>query len=169
MSGFRIVVVVVAIFGLGWGASFGAGMAAGARRLPSLPAQAAGSARPAGEQAGSASPGASRAQVLQALQGQEGSPGQRSAISGMVERLEGNVLVLSGPSGSMRVAIGDQTAIVKTAPGARADLVAGVRVTVMGQPGPDGAVLAQMVQLGDGALPPGQAGGEPGQRPRAGR
>lgn len=166
---FRNLLLGVAIFGLGWGASFGAGVAFGRRNVtPTVQAAAA----PRGEFA----PGGGQVQP-----GQGGSGGTARGLAlGVVDRVDGQILSLTTANNQqIKVALTDQTLIVQQAPGAVEDLTAGVRVTVQpqqGQPAANGTVTAASITVipeglaaSPRAEPPGQAGqqrapGQPGQR-----
>jgi hypothetical protein len=161
---FKNLLIGVAIFGLGWGASFGAGAAWGRRSIAS-PAQA--QVIPAGQFGAGAAGGAQTAGGAAAARG----------AAGTVDRVEGQTLYLSGPNGQQtRVTLTDQTQIMKQAPGTPADLTPGSRVAVaaQGQPGADGAITAASVNVipegaaavqGQGAPAGAAAGGQrgPGQ------
>jgi hypothetical protein len=151
---FRNLLIVVAIFGLGWGASFAAGTAYARRSVPQVQAAAA-----TGGQFG---------QVGQFGQGAQGAQGGgqagqgRGIVFGTVDHVDGKTLYLAGANGQQeKVTLTDQTQILKQAPGSVADLTAGARVTVQpqGQPAADGTVTAAAVQIvPEGAAPGGQGG-----------
>ena len=145
---FRNLLIVVAVFGLGWGASFGAGVAYGRRTAPAV--------LPAGAQV-----------QTQAGGGQVGGPGgqgggQARIAGGTVERVEGQTLVLAAAQGGQptRVSLTDQTQILKQTSGSTADLVAGAAVTVQaqGQPAADGTITAATVMIGTAPGGPGGPG-----------
>jgi hypothetical protein len=172
---FKNLLFGIAIFGLGWGASFGAGAAWGRRSVAS-PVQAqvvpagqfvTGGAAGAGAGAGAAGAGA-------AGQGSQGGPVRVAggATAGTVNRVEGQTLVVDAANGQQtRVTLTDQTRIVKEGVGTAADLTAGNGVTVVsqGQPAADGTVTAAAVTI----LPPGTplpaAGGPGGQGGQGGQ
>ena len=82
--------------------------------------------------------------------------------TGTVDRVDGQTLFVAGPNGQQtRVALTDQTQIMKQASGTPADLTPGSRVAVVsqGQPGADGTITAASVSL----LPEGAAPGAQGQ------
>src|SRR5438094_6255112 len=117
---YRNLLIGVAIFGLGWGASFGAGAAYGRRSIPQAQAAAA--------------PGS------QLSQGSGQNAQGRGVAFGTVDHLDGNTLFLTGANNqSVKVNLTDQTRILKEAAGATSDLTSGVRVTVQpqGQPAAD--------------------------------
>jgi hypothetical protein len=153
---FKNLLIGVAIFGLGWGASFGAG-AAWARRTLAPPNQA--QVIPAGQlwAGGAAATGA----------GGAAAGAGRVPAGGTVERLDGQTLLVAGPNGqTSRVTLTDQTQITKQGPASPADLTAGSRVAVapQGQPAPDGTVTAAAVTiLPESPAPQGQQG-QGGQR-----
>ncbi|MBI3972914.1 MAG: hypothetical protein HY332_16680 [Chloroflexi bacterium] len=173
---FKPLLIGVAVFGLGWGASFGAGVAYGKRGTPAVQAAIAGG------QLALRAQGAEGAQLNAG--GQAGQGGQGRGITvGSVERVDGKTLYVTGPNNQqVKATLTDQTQITKQAVGTVADLIAGARVTVQpqGQPGPDGTVTAASVSIvpeGAGAGPgsfgqgqPRQGGGQAGQggQPRQG-
>jgi hypothetical protein len=174
---YRNLLILVAIFGLGWGASFGAGAALGRRSVPVPPAQAAtipfgqGAQGATGAQGGSGAAG-----------GQGGAQGALLTRGGVVESIDGQTLTLRSPNNQqVRVRLNDQTQVLKQVEGTTADLTAGVSVLVQpqGQPGADGAVTAASItvvpanaaarlaggaQGGSGAQRPGGQGGQGAQR-----
>ncbi len=168
---FRNLLIVVAIFGLGWGASFGAGVAFGRRQVPA----AVQAASPIGQLAG----GQFSGQGGQAGQ-QGGQQGGRNTAIGTVEKVDGKTLTLSeGNNRQVQVTLTDQTQITKQAPGTPADLTPGTRVVVVasGQPAAGGAITAASVSvLPEGMELPGlqgaaqrqQGGGAQGQRQQGG-
>lgn len=164
---FKNLLIGVAVFGLGWGASFAAGTAWG-RRSVAPPVQA--QVIPAGQfgapgGAAVTAPGAGGGAAQGAPAG--GQAGQaRGATAGTVERVEGQTLVVAGPGGQQtRVTLTGATQISKQASGTPEDLAPGTRVAVVpqGQPAGDGTVTAASVSiLPEGAPQPGQ-GGQAGQ------
>ena len=153
---FRNLLIAVAVFGLGWGASFGAGAAYARRSTPQVQAAAA-----PGGQSGQAGQGGLF------IQG-GGQSGQGRGIAfGTIDHVEGKTLYLTGANGQQeKVNLTDQTQILKLAPGAVSDLAAGTRVTVQpqGQPAADGTITAATVQIvPEGAGPGGQGQGQSGQ------
>ncbi len=164
---FRNLLIVVAIFGLGWGASFGAGVAFGRRQVPA----AVQAASPIGQLAGGQFSGQG---------GQAGQQGGRNTAIGTVEKVDGKTLTLSeGNNRQVQVTLTDQTQITKQAPGTPADLTPGTRVVVVasGQPAAGGAITAASVSvLPEGMELPGlqgaaqrqQGGGAQGQRQQGG-
>jgi hypothetical protein len=149
---------MVAIFGLGWGASFGAGMAFGRRSVSTLPAAQAAAIPGAGQ----AQTGGAAGQSGQAAQGGPGGATVRGTAIGTVQSLDGQTLTLSGPNNqAVKVALTDQTQFLKMGEGTAADLTTGATVTV--QPVtivPAGA----RIPLGAGGGGPGAAGGQGAQR-----
>ena len=130
--GFRSLLIAVAIFGLGWGASFGAGIAYGKRGT--------------GPQVQAATfPGAGGAQTGNGFGGQGG----RGAF-GTVASVDGRTLTLTEANNQqVKVTLTDQTQIFKQAAGTAADLTAGARVTVQpqGQPAWDGTITAATINV----------------------
>jgi hypothetical protein len=171
---FRNLLIIVALFGLGLGASFGAGAAWARRTAPpavqaaqvggaasaaQLPSGAAGAAGLTGGAGGGAGQGAPGAQGLVL----------RGATAGTVSRVEGSTVVVDGPNNQqVRVNVGSQTQVVKQQPGSVADLAAGARVNVVpqGQPAADGSMTAAVIQIvPEGAAGSLQGGAQQGQRP----
>jgi hypothetical protein len=158
---YRNLLIAVAVFGLGWGASFGAGLAMG--RRGAAPAVQAANA-----------PGAQLAQGGQgALGGGQGGAGAQGRL-GVVQSVDGKTLTVTGANNQpLKVALTDQTQILKQAAGAAADLTPGTRVAVQpqGQPAADGTVTAATVQvLPEGlAAALGQAAGQGAQGAQGGQ
>ena len=154
---FRNLLIAVAIFGLGWGASFAAGAAYARRSVPQVQAAAAA--------------GGQFAQFGQGAQGGgQAGPGRGIAF-GTVDHVDGKTLYLTGANGQQeKVTLTDQTQILKQAPGSAADLTAGARVTVQpqGQPAADGTVTAATVQIVPEGAAPGGQGGQATQGPAQG-
>jgi hypothetical protein len=160
---FRNLLIAVAVFGLGWGASFAAGAVYGRRSLPQVQAAAA--------------PGNQFGQGGQLGQGSQG--GQGRGAFGTVSKVDGNTLYITGANNQQEKAyLTDQTRILKEATGSPADLTPGTRVTVLpqGQPAADGTITAATVQVvPEGVTPPGQgqgaqrAQGQGGQRQQGGQ
>src|SRR5688572_24124316 len=89
---FRTLLIAVAVFGLGWGASFGAGVAFGRRNNPTAQAAAPANLPPGaivqgqGAPAGVTVPGG-------------GAAGQVRAVTvATVDRVEGQTLFVTGPN-----------------------------------------------------------------------
>jgi hypothetical protein len=167
---FKNLLIGVAIFGLGWGASFGAGAAWGRRSVAS-PVQAQ-VLTPGQFAAGGAGAGGFGAQGGAAGAGGAQAQG-RGATAGTVDHVDGQTLYLTEPNGQqLRVNLTDQTQITKLDRGAAEDLTAGSRVAVVpqGQPGADGAVTAASVNvLPEGTNLPGQGQGAGGQQRQGGQ
>ena len=68
-------------------------------------------------------------------------------VTGIVEEVEGNILTVDTSQGALQATINDETVVQKFAEGTLEDLQAGVRVTVIGQPGEDGAVEARSILI----------------------
>jgi hypothetical protein len=66
----------------------------------------------------------------------------RGAVTGTVEKIEGEVVTITTPQGPVEVTIGQGTAISRVAEAGVGDLQPGARVTVMGPAGEDGRVEA---------------------------
>src|SRR5688500_16490086 len=88
---FRNLLIIVAVFGLGWGASFGAGVAFGRRTAPAPAAAAPTGGAQVQLQAGGGQGG-------QGAQGGQGGAQARVA-AGTVERVDGQTLVLTAGQG----------------------------------------------------------------------
>ncbi|MEY4405951.1 MAG: hypothetical protein RL345_417 [Chloroflexota bacterium] len=131
---FRNLLIIVAVFGLGWGGSFAAGMTYGQRQA-SLASPAG-----AGGQSGARAIGASTPQPGGGGQsgglGAQGGPGGRMTV-GTVARVDGLMVFLTtGENQEVAIAVSDQTPITRPEPVALADLATGTRVTVMAQGAP---------------------------------
>lgn len=156
---FRNLLIATAIFGLGWGASFGAGVAYARRSTPAVQA-----AQIAGQNGTSA-----QAQGGTAALGQTGGQGARGTV-GIVSAAAGNTLTVTGANNqTAKVSVTDQTRILKEAAGTLQDLPAGTRIAVQpqGQPAADGTITAATIQVvPEGAAAPagGQAQRQQGQQ-----
>ena len=75
-------------------------------------------------------------------------------MGGTIEKVEGNTVTLNTPQGSLLATISDETIIQKTTEVPTAELVEGVRITVVGARGEDGIVEARLISL----VPDGQEG-----------
>jgi hypothetical protein len=148
---FRNLLIIVAVFGLGWGGSFAAGMTYGQRQA------ALASPVGAGGQSGARAIGASTPQPGGAGQtggfGGQGGPGGRMTV-GTVARVEGlTVFLTTGENQEVAITVSVQTPITRPEPVALADLAPGTRVTVMAQgaPGatavPGAPVVAQSISV----------------------
>jgi hypothetical protein len=168
---FKNLLIGVAIFGLGWGASFGAGAAWGRRSVaPPVQAQVL---TPGQFAAGGTGQGGFGAQGGTGGAGAGGAQTQgRGATAGTVDHVDGQTLYLTEANGQqVRVNLTDQTQITKLDRGAAEDLTAGSRVAVVpqGQPGADGALTAASVNvLPEGAALPGQGQAAGGQQRQGG-
>jgi hypothetical protein len=153
---FRNLLIGVAIFGLGWGASFGAGIAYGKRTA----APAVQAAPIPGQNAGNT--GAA---------GANGGQGGARVTVGTVAGVDGKTLTLTGANNQqVKVNVADQTQINKEAPGTLADLVNGARVAVQaqGQPAADGTITAASIQIVPEGAALGAFGGQQAQRAQQG-
>ncbi|MCX5989699.1 MAG: hypothetical protein NTV35_11850 [Chloroflexi bacterium] len=131
---FRNLLIIVAVFGLGWGGSFAAGMTYGQRQA------ALASPVGAGAQSGARAIGASTPQPGGAGQtggfGGQGGPGGRMTV-GTVARVDGpTVFLTTGENQEVAITVSAQTPITRPEPIALADLAPGTRVTVMAQGAP---------------------------------
>ena len=141
---FRNLLIIVAVFGLGWGGSFAAGMTYGQRQA------ALASPVGAGGQSGARAIGASTPQPGGAGQtggfGGQGGPGGRMTM-GTVARVDGlTVFLTTGENQEVAITVSAQTPITRPEPVALADLAPGTRVTVMAQGAP-GATAVPGVPL----------------------
>ena len=99
-------------------------------------------------------------QLRQQFQGGGGSLGGRSfggrggGLSGAIEAIMGNAVTVATSQGPLSVTVGTETTIQRFASGTLADLGAGMQVTVIGQRGEDGTVLAQSIVI----IPEGSSG-----------
>ena len=115
-----------------------------------------------------------RAQLLQQFQGQFGQDfGGRGGLTGTIEKIEGSTMTVNTPQGQLQATIAEETTIQRFAEGTLADLLTGVRVTVIGQRGEDGTVEARSILIipvgEDGFFGGGFFSGDrpqPGQRQR---
>ena len=62
--------------------------------------------------------------------------------TGAIEQIEGNTLTISTEEGTVQVLIGTDTTIQRFTEATLAELAEGMRITLIGQPGEDGAVQA---------------------------
>ena len=137
---FVLLLVAVAVLGGGIGAVFAGGVAVGKSQgqkavQTNLPAQS--------------TPGSGQ-QFRQQFQGQAGQAGSqgfagRSGISGTIDKIEGNTVTVTTAQGPLQATIGADTTIQMVAKGTSQDLRTGLRVTVVGQRGADGAVIARSI------------------------
>jgi hypothetical protein len=167
---FRNLLIIVAIFGIGWGASFGAGAAFGRRTAPTAQAAALPTGAQTQLQAGGGGAGAAGGAA-----GAQGGQQAARVTAGTVERVDGQTVVLAAAQGGQatRVNVTGQTQILKQAAGTTADLTPGSNVTVQaqGQPAADGTLTAATIMIGGaggpgGALiqrPAGAQGGQAGR------
>ena len=142
---FRTLLFGIVAIGLAGGASFGAGVSVGKRGVAPT-AQAA--AAPGGvlAQTGRGGQGGQGSQAGFTGQGDQG----RAEAFGTVDRIEGRTLYVTGPNNQqLKVAVTDQTQVLKQAQGSLADLTPGSRVSVQaqGQPAADGTLAAATVSL----------------------
>jgi len=151
---FQILVVLVAIFGLGLGAAFAGGAYWGRRDSPTPAATPTAAAGAGGGAAGAATGGAAG-----------GAFG--GATTGTVEEVAGDTItVRTAAGGTVAVKLQGDTQVRQLANAAAADIRPGVTVSVQGQPDTDGKVAARSVQI-TGTGQPG--GGQPGTRPAGAR
>lgn len=152
---FRILLLIVVVFGLGWGAAFGAGVAygrAGAGPSPAASVSRSDSAPAAPSGFGSAGSSGSGP----ATSSEDGPRGAMAGTMlgrgtiGVVEQAAADRLTLRGAGGQTTVLLQPDTAIRKATDASRADLRAGAMILISGQRDPSGNVAARSVLL----LPP---------------
>ncbi len=168
---FRNLMIIVAVFGLGWGGSFAAGMTYGQRQASLATSPGAG----VQAQWGAHATGASAPQPGGPGQtggfGGQGGPGGR-ITSGTIARVDGQtVYVTTGENLEVAITVPAQTPITRPEAVALADLAPGTRVTVMAQgapgatPVPGAPLVAQSMSVmaqgsgGPGGGARGQGGG----------
>ena len=79
--------------------------------------------------------------------------GGRAGLTGTIESVSENTVMITTPQGPLRATIGEDTLIQRLAEVTVADLLEGTRVTVIGQPGDSGGVEARSILIvpeGDG-------------------
>ncbi|MBI4299517.1 MAG: hypothetical protein HY677_00145 [Chloroflexi bacterium] len=121
-------------------AQFAQGQGQGQRSGGQSAAAAVGSTPAAGSTAAVPSEGAT---------GAFGAMGMGSGTTGRVEKVEGNIVTLSGRGSSVKVQLGSDTAISKvtTEKGQVSDIKEGVTLTVAGDRAADGTISAKTVQV----------------------
>lgn len=89
--------------------------------------------------------------------------GGGTVMTGTIEAIVGNVVTLNTTQGPLEATIGEDTAIQMFAEGTLSDLLTGARITVTGERGEDGTVMATSILLvpegGDGFIGGGGFGG----------
>lgn len=93
--------------------------------------------------------------------GRLGGGGLGTGLTGTIEAVDGNVITVDTPQGPLQATVTDETAIQLFSEGSLADLLEGLRVTVIGQR-QDGAVEASSILLlpeGEGFFGGGLQGG----------
>lgn len=68
-------------------------------------------------------------------------------VAGTVTVVENNTLILNTEQGSLRVSLGEDVTIRQTVEVAIENLSEGTRIAVVGQPGDDGTIAANMIQV----------------------
>ncbi|MBI2861402.1 MAG: hypothetical protein HYX89_01135 [Chloroflexi bacterium] len=160
-NAFGVLLFLVVAVGLAAGAAFGVGTAYGRATAPvaspttatATTGQGESSATGAGQSSSSGSGGAGA---------MGGFAGLGSGTTGTVERVDGDILTLTTSSGSVKVSIGKDTAVRKSAEGTRDDLQTGASVLVQGQRSPDNSIAAQSIQVvpeGVASMSAGRGGG----------
>jgi len=71
----------------------------------------------------------------------------RGGLTGVIEKMDGNIVTVKTSQGSLSATIGEDTTIRRFAEGTPSDLQPGKRVTLVGQPGVDGTVEVRSVLL----------------------
>ena len=71
----------------------------------------------------------------------------RGGLTGVIEKVNGNIVTLKTSQGPLSATLGVDTTIRRFAEGTPSDLQPGMRVTLVGQPGVDGTVEARSVLL----------------------
>ncbi len=188
---FTLLIGVVVALGISIGGAFVGGIALGksqdaeaAQATPEVPAPSGGFRQPDGAdaasldllrqriQSGDATP-EELAQLRQQFQGQGqfggggfgggrlGGGGFGQGLTGTIDTVDGNVITVDTPQGPLQATVTDETAIQLFSEGSLADLLEGLRVTVIGQR-QDGGVEASAILLlpeGEGFFGGGFQGG----------
>jgi len=92
----------------------------------------------------------------------------RGGLTGAIEEIEGGTITVNTSQGPLQAIVGEDTTIQKFAEVTLSDLLEGMQVTVIGQPGEDGAVEAVSIVVipeGAGGF---MGGGFPGGHPSSG-
>ena len=71
----------------------------------------------------------------------------RGGLTGVIEKVDGNIVTVKTSQGPLSATLGADTKIRRFAEGTLSDLQPGMRVTLIGQPGVDGTVEARSVLL----------------------
>ena len=71
----------------------------------------------------------------------------RGGLTGVIEKVDGNIVTVETSQGPLSATLGVDTKIRRFAEGTPSDLQPGMRVTLVGQPGVDGTVEARSVLL----------------------
>ena len=71
----------------------------------------------------------------------------RGGLTGVIEKVDGNIVTIDTSQGPLSATIGVDTTIRRFAEGSPSDLQPGMRVTLVGQPSVDGTVEARSVLL----------------------
>ena len=160
---FMLLVAAVLVLGGSLGGAFVGGIALG-KGQGAEAAEIGVMSRPVpglGQQFSGQSDGASLQQLRQRIQSgqatseelaelrQQFGSGQgfrsRGGLSGTIEAIDGNTVTVNTSQGALRATIGAETTIQMLAEGTLADLLEGMRVTVVGQRGDDGSVQASSI------------------------
>lgn len=142
---FQLLVIITALLGLGIGVAFAGGSYYGRRSAP--------------ESETGLPPAAAAPSVA------TGAP-TPDRTTGVVESMDADVVVVrTEPGDSVTVKLQPDTQVLRHVTATRADLRLGQIVTVMGQPGSDGTIVARSVQIG--SVAPGGAVRPPGTVPTA--
>ena len=149
---FVLLLVAVMVLGGGLGGVFAGGVALGKSQgkeaaIKTLPTQPTSGS---GQQTQGQFTQEQMNQMRQQFQGQAGQAGGqgfagRGGLTGTIEKIEGNTVTVNTAQGPLQATIGADTTIQMVAKGTSQDLKTGLRVTVVGQRGADGAVTARSI------------------------
>ena len=167
---FVFLLIAALVLGISLGGAFAGGVAFGksqqssgatalaGAQFPGQPGQGlSGQLRP-GIQRGQSNPFGPEDQQGQQSQGQSRpADGQdltgRGTITGIIEKIEEDTVILNTPQGQLKAVILGDTAIQKVGEGTVDDLQTGARVAVSGQPREEGVIEARAILI----TPPGAA------------
>jgi hypothetical protein len=150
---FQILVLLIALFGLGLGAAYAGGVYMGRRDTPA--ASATPSAAPSGLPSAAAAGGF----------GAGGGGAAAGATTGVVEEVSGDTITIrTAAGGTVAVKLQDDTQIRQLASASPSDIKPGLNVIVQGPPDIDGRVAARSVQITGPAQTPGGGAGQAGPR-----
>ena len=160
---FQLLVVLMAVLGLGLGTAFAGGAYYTRRNVsPAAEPATAGGANGTGD--GSASAGAAAGSRAAFGSGVSGA----APTTGVVEAIADEaVTIRTQAGGTVTVKLQPDTRVSQLTPASRTEIKPGQSMTVLGQPDADGAIAARSVQIGGtpGAGGPEGAGGGASGRP----